>query len=114
MGHRKEAGKLTKPPNEEPLPKRLPLRSLDGKIDSDTEERIGKPVIRRGFSGNDSSQIDRHVLMCILSTCGRRRLHFTMPIYSWERLELTSYSGGDYRISWGEAGGYGQTGDKAE
>ena len=63
-----KAGRLAKPPHEKPFPKCLPLRSFDGKVDRDTEERISESVVRRGFSGDDPSQINRHVLMCVLST----------------------------------------------
>ena len=52
---RQEVGTLAEPSNEEPLRKSLPSRSLDREIDGNAEERIGKPVVRRGFSGDDLS-----------------------------------------------------------
>lgn len=52
---RQKTGTLAEPSNEEPLRKSLPPRSLDREIDGDAEERIGKPVVRRGFSGDDLS-----------------------------------------------------------
>jgi hypothetical protein len=50
-----EAETLAETPDEEPLHKRLPSRSLDREVDGDAEERIGKPTVRRGFSGDDMS-----------------------------------------------------------
>ena len=51
----KRAGTLTEPPDEEPLSKGLPFRSLDGEIDRNTEERISKPIVGRGLGGDDPS-----------------------------------------------------------
>ena len=55
MDGQEEVGTLTETPDEEPLHKRLPSRSLDREIDRDAEERISKPIVRRGFSGDDMS-----------------------------------------------------------
>lgn len=55
VGYEMEVGKRTETSDEEPLFKRLPLRSLDGKIDRQAEERISKPVVCGGLSGYDMS-----------------------------------------------------------
>ena len=55
VGYEMEVGKRTETSDEEPLFKCLPLRSLDGKIDRQAEERISKPVVCGGLSGYDMS-----------------------------------------------------------
>jgi hypothetical protein len=55
MDGRGEVETLAETPDEEPLHKRLPSRSLDREIDGDAEERISKSIVRRGFSGDDMS-----------------------------------------------------------
>ena len=51
--YRKEARKLAEAPDEEPFPNRLFLRSLDSEIDRDAEERVSKPIVRRGLGSDD-------------------------------------------------------------
>jgi hypothetical protein len=112
-GNREGPGKLAEPPDKEPLPKRLPFRSLDGEIDRDAEERVSKPIVRADSAAMIRRKLTWHVLMSVLSTYGRRVIHFINAYPSQGSLEsgkLTNDGGGDYRIGWGEAGRYGQAG----
>lgn len=76
MDRQEEAGEPTETSDEEPLPNRLSSRSLDGEINRDAEKRVSQSIVRRGLGSDDSSQINWHMLMSVLSTCGQRVIHF--------------------------------------